>query len=301
MMISKSKRPSIAVSRIFGGIGNQLFIYAALRRLTLKSDAELVIDNISGFEYDRNYKRHYQLDHFNITCRKASRIERLEPFSKVRRYIKRYINKFFPYEKRNYIYQEGSIFDPRFLQLKLTGKVYVEGYWQDEKYFKDIENIIRQDLRIKSPADKVNLSMAEDINKYTSVAIHVRFFNDPDTGKDLSINYYKRAIYKMENRIPNAHYYIFSDRPEDASRLIHLPSDRVTIVNHNYGDINAYADLWLMTLCNHFIIANSTFSWWGAWLSESAGKYIIAPDYKNEINNSSKSFNSIIPSGWNKC
>jgi len=105
----------------------------------------------------------------------------------------------------------------------------------------------------------------------------------------------------MENRIPNAHYYIFSDRPEDASRLIHLPSDRVTIVNHNYGDINAYADLWLMTLCNHFIIANSTFSWWGAWLSESAGKYIIAPDYKNEINNSSKSFNSIIPSGWNKC
>jgi len=301
MMISNSRNPPVAISRIFGGIGNQLFIYAALRRLTLKSDAKLVVDNISGFLYDSDFKRHYQLDHFHVKCTNASKNERLEPFSRVRRKIKRYINKYIPYEKRNYIYQEDNIFDPRFLKVKLTRRVNIEGYWQGEKYFKDIENIIRQDLTIKPPVDRVNLSMAESINKNTSVAIHVRFFNDPDTGRDISVDYYNRAINKMENRVPNAHYYLFSDRPEDASKMIQLPVDRITIVDHNFGDMNAYADLWLMTLCSHFIIANSTFSWWGAWLSESKNKYIIAPEYKKDNNNSSESFNSIIPEDWNKC
>ena len=135
----------------------------------------------------------------------------------------------------------------------------------------------------------------------TYVAIHVRFFNDPDTGKDLSVDYYKRAIHKMENRTPNAHYYLFSDRPEDASKMIQLPADRVTIVNHNYGDINAYADLWLMTLCSHFIIANSTFSWWGAWLSQNTKKIVLAPDFAIHDGGSlTEQFNRIILDEWEK-
>ena len=176
MMISNSRNPPVAISRICGGIGNQLFIYAALRRLTLNSNAKLVVDNISGFLYD-DFKRHYQLDHFHVKCTKASRKDRLEPFSKVRCKIKRYINKYIPYEKRNHIYQEGdNIFDPRFLQVKLTRRVHFEGYWQGEEYFKDIENIIRQDLVIKPPVDSINLSMAESIIIYflTGLKMHLK-------------------------------------------------------------------------------------------------------------------------------
>ena len=77
------------IPRIFGGLGNQLFCYAAARRLALVNHAELVIDDVSGFAFDEVYQRHYQLDHFNIPCRKATAAERLEPFSRVQRYLKR--------------------------------------------------------------------------------------------------------------------------------------------------------------------------------------------------------------------
>ena len=100
------------VSRLVGGLGNQLFGYCAARRLALINDVELVIDDVSGFAYDHVYQRHYQLDHFNIPCRKATSAERLEPFSKVRRYLKRRLNQHLPFENRRYLQQQGIDFDP---------------------------------------------------------------------------------------------------------------------------------------------------------------------------------------------
>ena len=298
-MTQLSPQPAHAklIPRIFGGLGNQLFCYAAARRLALANNAELVLDDVSGFAYDAVYQRHYQLDHFNIPCRKTTSAERLEPFHRVRRYLKRRWFQRKPFAQRAYLVQEGIDYDPRLLHFKPQGTVYLEGYWQSEDYFKDMEASIRQDLQIKPPTDPVNLAMAAHIQGCTAVAVHVRFFDDLQAS---SINnapgdYYSRAVETMEHLAPTAHYFIFSDQPEAARARIPLPDERVTLVAHNRGDENAYADLWLMTQCNHFVIANSTFSWWGAWLNSSAEKIVVAPKHWGD---NQTDVRDLIPQKW---
>ena len=104
----------------------------------------------------------------------------------------------------------------------------------------------------------------------------------------------------MERLAPAAHYFIFSDQLEAARARIPLPDARVTLVAHNRGDELAYADLWLMTQCQHFIIANSTFSWWGAWLSERGGKKVIAPSTSFQHGKMAWGFDGLLPDDWIK-
>ena len=290
------------ISRIFGGIGHQLFCYAAARRLSLVNNAELIIDDVSGFKHDYDYHRQYQLDHFNIPCRKASVSERLEPFPRVRRLLKRKLNQLRSFAQRAYIQQEGIDFDPRLLQVKLQGTVYIEGYWQSENYFKDVADLIRSDLRIIPPLDSQNVAMFTLIQSNLSIAVHVRYFDSPDEGgfNNIHGDYYRRAVAYMEKIAPQSHYYIFSDRPEIARQRIPLPDDRITLVAHNNGDANAYADLWLMTQCQHFITANSTFSWWGAWLAANPYKQIIAPSFEVRQGKMGWGFDGLLPQEWIK-
>jgi len=144
--------------------------------------------------------------------------------------------------------------------------------------------------------------MAKQIMSNLSIAIHVRFFDAPDDNgtNNTPHAYYSRAVKQMRILVPGAHYYVFSDRPEAAQTCIPLPDDRVTYVSHNNGDENAYADLWLMSLCDNFIIANSTFSWWGAWLAQNKNKIIIAPGFEKRTGASSWGFDGLIPQNWIK-
>ena len=293
------------IPRIVGGLGNQLFIYATARRLALINNAELVLDNVSGFTYDHQYQRRYQLDHFNIHCRKATAVERLEPFSRLRRNLLRRWNSWLPLDSRNYLLQEGIDFDQRLLALRFKNSLHLEGYWQSEGYFKDVASQIRVDLQINPPTDATNLACAHRIRQQPAVAVHIRFFDDPVSARFTGVNnvsggYYERAVQAMEARVSGANYFLFSDRPEAARSLIPLPDDRVTLVRHNQGDENAYADLWLMTQCQHFIIANSTFSWWGAWLASNDEKVVIAPGFEKREGASSWGFNGLLPENWIK-
>jgi hypothetical protein len=299
--LSKSATAKL-IPRIFGGLGNQLFIYAAARRLAIVNNAELILDDVSGFLYDDLYKRHYQHDHFCISCRKVTTAERMEPFSRLRRYLKRKWNKQLPFAQRTYLVQEGIEFDQRLLHFKPHGRVYLEGYWQSEDYFKDLEDTIRQELKIIPPVDDTNLAIAEHIRACKGVAVHVRFFDEPSVSgiNNASGDYYNRAIEAMEHLESNAHYFIFSDNPVAARARISLPDDRVTLVAHNQGDVTAYADLWLMTLCQHFIIANSTFSWWGAWLAANPAKQVIAPGFEMRKGKMSWGFKGLLPKEWLK-
>jgi len=295
-------RRAIVIARIQGGLGNQLFSYAAARRLALNNRVELVLDDASGFRRDFCYGRHYQLDHFNIRCRKATFFERLEPFSRARRKLLLALNKRRHFKTRSYIKQECIDYDSRILDVSVKGVVYLEGYWQSERYFKDVEDIIRDDLSIIPPRDSLNRSVAKRIRSGTSIGVHVRFFDsDQYQGvNNLPSDYYDRAVSKIEADFPDAHYFIFSDQPEAARDCIPLSDDKVTLVSHNVGDDNAYADLWLMTLCDHFIIANSTFSWWGAWLGDGPGKIVIAPGYEVREGVAWWGFDGLIPENWIK-
>ena len=271
--------------RIKGGIGNQLFMYAAARRLAFINNQELLIDNISGFVNDKKYNRKYQLDYFNIPCRKLNSIECKQQSSRVRRSLQKITNFFLPLRSKRYIKQEDIYFDSRILNLKFKHNLYLEGYFQSEAYFKDFDFQIKKDLEIYPPKNHSNIKMATKIKKnFPAVALHFRFFNKTPNNtieKKSSINvpenYYRDAIQKIDKLFPNAHYFIFSDNLKLARTQVRLNDKRVTLVGHNDNDSNAYADLWLMTQCQHFIIANSTFSWWGAWLAKFEDKVVIAP------------------------
>ncbi len=290
------------IPRIFGGIGNQLFCYAAARRLALVNGAELVIDDVSGFVRDHNYQRRYQLDHFSIPCRKAAAGERLEPFSRVRRNLMRFVNRRRPFAGRSYIQQQGVDFEPRLLAVKPRGALYLEGYWQSEDYFKDVAATIRADLQLRPPADDVNRRVASSLQDSLAVAVHVRFFDAPQEAGASNVpgDYYRRAVERMEELAPGAHYFVFSDHPEAAASLISLPEKRLTPVSHNRGDENAWADLWLLSQCRHFIIANSTFSWWGAWLGKYPGKIVIAPGLETRSGKMYWGFKGLLPDHWIK-
>ncbi len=269
--------------------------------MALISNAELVIDDVSGFVRDFDYRRDYQLDHFSVPCRKATSRERLEPLSRARRHLKRFFNRNRPFEERSYIQQEGIDFDSRLLRVNPRGTLRIEGYWQSEGYFKDVEDTIRADLQFTPPTDAANLKMASRARGNQSVAVHVRWFDAPSDSPthNMADGYYQRAIASMESKLNSPQYFIFSDRPEAVRLKLNLPTDRVTCVSHNKGDENAYADLWLMSQCRHFITANSTFSWWGAWLGEREGSVVITPDVTQKvIEKTNWGFDGLIPARW---
>lgn len=300
-MINSSKAPKIIV-RIKGGLGNQLFAYAAARRLALVNNAELVIDDVTGFSRDYQYKRQYALDRFCIPVRTATSNERLEPFERHRRGIFKWISGKKPFLERSYLEQEGIDFDCRLLDVKVDGTLHLDGLWQSENYFKDVEHIIREDLRITPPQDSANLQMAAQIANCNAVALHVRWFEDPNSSgvHNLPIEYYQNAINLIEQKVDSPHYFLFSDNPAAAIQKICLAEESVTFVNHNLGDENAYADLWLMSQCQHFITANSTFSWWSAWLSNNYAKVITTPLCLNASAVTAWNFDELIPESWHK-
>jgi hypothetical protein len=278
------------IVKIFGGLGNQLFCYANAKRLATVNDANLVLDAISGFKYDFEYRRTYQLNKFNIDAKECTLKQRWEytPFlnnfgidsSRFYRKIAEGMNRNKQFGEKTYIKQEYLDFDKRMLDLRFSGSVYLDGYWQSEKYFLDYADTIRDNLRINPPNDHANQQLAERILASDAVALHIRFFEDESnrTQQNIADNYYEKAISHLSSQFDNLTFFVFSDQIDRAQCLINLPLDSVVYVNHNCTDDMAYADLWLMTLCDHFIVANSTFSWWGAWLSDRKEKIVIAPD-----------------------
>jgi hypothetical protein len=258
----------------------------------------LVIDDVTGFVRDQEYGRKYALDVFSIPARKASPSERMEPFERGRRGFAKFVASRRPFDKKRYIVQEGYDFDERLLRLRLDRAVYLDGLWQGEGYFKDIEETIRRDLIFKAPTDDANRAMAERMQAPGAVSVHVRWFDlgQGQGANNVTARYYRNAIEKMESIAPQGHYFVFSDRPERVGELLGLPENRFVVVSHNKGDANAYADMWLMTKCAKHITANSTFSWWGAWLSPFQEKVAICPGAESIQAN--WNFKGLVPSEW---
>lgn len=289
------------VARIMGGLGNQLFCYAAARRLALSSGAELVIDDETGFTRDYVYRREYALDAFRIAGRKATAAEKLQPFERLRRPLMRRIHARLHLSRRTYVAQESLDFEPRLLGLRPQSTLWLDGYWQSEGYFGDVAETIRADLTMDAPVDSINLATAQAIDQCNAVALHVRWFEDPSVagGMNVTPDYYRRAVALAKARLDRPHFFVFSDKPEAARAGLDLPLGHTTFVTHNDSAAGALADFWLMRRCKHFIIANSTFSWWAAWLGESSEKCVIAPS-PTTVRVPSWTFTGLLPDTWLK-
>ena len=297
----------MVIARLKGGLGNQLFIYAAARRLSLKINVPLKLDITSGFERDY-YQRTYRLNHFNIKAEIASPYQSFNGIlGRVRRQVLRIISRCCKFEQRVYLDEESGEFDPRLLNLKVKGIIYLEGFFAREQYFKDIEGVIRDDLQIVTRHDAENLALAEKIQSTNSVCLHVRRLHGLPSKTDakldplissLNADYYKKGIEIIARKIPEPVFYCFGDYPQWFVENIEI-NYPIIIINHNKEEKD-YEDLWLMSLCKHFIIANSTFSWWGAWLSNYHDKIVIVPDTNIYVDLSGVSIfkRDVIPAGW---
>jgi hypothetical protein len=268
------------VARIKGGLGNQLYCYAAARRLAWVNNVELVLDHISGFARDAEYQRKYRLDGFSIPARLVTPGERYEPFERFRRGVVKLLNRRLPFERRTYIEQEFPDFDPRVLDLRLqAGTTVIDGLWQSAHYFADIEEMLRADLRITPPVDARNLDAQAWIKQHRAVSVHVRWFASPaaESGATTNVHaqYYLSALSMIRERIYEPYFAVFSDDPHAAAAMLDLPKERTLLVDWNSGEGGELADLWLMSSCEHYVVANSTFSWWGAWLGARSDDQLV--------------------------
>lgn len=290
------------IVRVFGGLGNQLFCYAAARRLAIQTDSVLVVDDKTGFVNDHLYHRQYQLGVFPIAARTATAQERLEPFSPIRRRILRWQNRNRDLENRSYISQEGIAFDPRLLNVTPKDTIYLEGYWQSENYFVDVQDTIREELRIEIDGSSYLREKYEEISESESVAVHIRHFDSGKTPKSNNVGheYYRNARDLLEQRLTDPKYFIFTDRHELVADIVAIFGANTSLVSGQSSGLNDVEEFSLMQKCKHFIIANSTFSWWAAWLGESVDSHVIAPATIIAGGVTAWGFDGLLPSRWRK-
>jgi len=284
------------VVRIVGGLGNQMFQYAAGRALSLRLGVPLKID-LSAYE---SYTlRTYGLSHFDISAEVADMGERVEGNSlslmgRIRRRL--------GLGTHLAIYREkGLEFDP--LMLRLADGTYLDGYWQSERYFKDIADRIRKDFTIRSAPSEQNEFTLKQIMSTEAVSIHIRrgdYISDSKTNSVhgvCELGYYQSAMDLIARQLSQPpHVFVFSDDPVWVHKNLNLKHP-MTFITHN--DANShYEDLRLMSACKHHIIANSSFSWWGAWLNPSPKKLVVAP--KRWFKNQKLSDRDIVPTGWTR-
>lgn len=277
------------IVNLYGGLGNQLFQYAAGRQLAEKNHTILKLD-IENYKTDK--LRSYSLHHFHIQEIFCTAFDKKLINGKER--VRKIFNK-----KRNpaICTEQNLSFDKKVLEL--GNNTYLDGYWQSEKYFKPIEKIIRNECQLKQPASGINRMFEDKIQSLNSVSIHVRrgdYVSDKNTHDCHGVcgsAYYQDAVAYLSAELNDPYFFIFSDDMEWTKANLTTGSHPSEYIDHNAAA--DYEDLRLMSLCKHHIIANSSFSWWGAWLNESAGKKIIAPKkwFQAPVTN-----NDLIPEGW---
>ncbi|MFX0199817.1 MAG: alpha-1,2-fucosyltransferase, partial [Candidatus Hodarchaeota archaeon] len=260
----------MVVVRIISGLGNQMFQYAAGRRLAIKLGVALKLDISSYSEF---YKlRSYDLGIFNIKENFATPKEVRQLTNISKNLFVRICYRFLRKQQKpseSYYKEKHFHFDPDVLNL--PDDVYLDGYWQSDKYFADIAEIIRQEFSVKTALQAKNQELAALIGSCESVSLHIRrgdYVSNPRTSQmfvTCDLDYYYRCVDHISQTVQHPHFFVFSDDHQWAHDNLKL-SFPTMFIDHNEAD-KAYEDLRLMSLCKHNIIANSSFSWWGAWLN----------------------------------
>lgn len=288
------------IARLNGGLGNQMFQYANGKARALSVDSHLLLD-ISEFE---TYRLHqgYELSKVFVgpfAVANKKQIKALKGSSLLGKM------PLFNSKLSKLFIKKSLIQEPHFQYwsgiTNVPDSSYLSGYWQSEKYFQNFQEQIAADFKFATPLQGMNEMLAAAIQEdgQTSISLHIRrgdYVTNPKTQTYhgvCSLEYYQKAITYFTERLEKVHFFIFSDDPEWVIQNLIMDHPH-TFVSHNTGE-NSYNDMRLMSLCQHHIIANSSFSWWGAWLNPSKEKIVIAPKkwFHKNLNSA-----DLIPHSW---
>ena len=253
-----SSNKNMVIVKVLGGLGNQMFQYAYAKALEIRGfNVEL---DVSGF---KNYKLHggYQLDKYQINLQGAKTSTIL--FCKINRL--------------KTVKEKNLLFNSKLLSLK--GNEYVKGYFQTEKYFSEIRSTLLTQFTLPSEIENSTQNYKKEITAAeSSCSLHIRRGDYISNSKSnaihgtCSLEYYKKAIQTIEEKHNNVTFFIFSDAISWVKENLVLKN--AVYINHNCVP---HEDIYLMSLCKNNITANSSFSWWGAWLNKNDYKTVIAP------------------------
>lgn len=255
----------MVIVRLMGGLGNQMFQYAAARATSLRTGATLKVD-LSWFDEEGSTvtpRREYELQVFGLPLTVASKRD-------IERTLRRRVLR-----RRPRILTDPTLrFDPRVLD---ADDVRLIGYWQSEKYFADRADAIRSDFAL--PVGDV--ALANRIDSVESVSVHVRrgdYASDPKISAELGvlpIGYYEAAIDRLQQALSRPEFFVFSNDPKWCARNLRIDAPHTFVASALAR--KSHADLQLMSSCRHHVVSNSSFAWWGAWLREGPDTIVVAP------------------------
>lgn len=266
---------------LYGGLGNQMFLYASVRAFSLRNHVPMAFNTKLGFVTDKQYHRNLEMVHFNVQLPTAKAATFDVPLARLWRKISQKIgrNILLPQYKMVRECRKNRQFD---LLGQVVKNIYLEGYWQSEVYFKDFEQQIRDDFRIMTPIPQRTLDELSKIQSLgdNTVMIGIRRYQECTPANKMQVltkTYYDKAIDLIKDKVENPVFVVFCQDYEWAKENIHIDNAKVYFVEPKDGPLATIEDMFLMTHLRHFIISNSTFYWWGAWLAESADKIVVAP------------------------
>jgi Glycosyl transferase family 11 len=292
----------MVIVRIMGGLGNQMFQFAAGYALARRHRVPLLLD-ISSYQ---SYGLHHGFELSRIFSMEALIAQPNDIKSALgwqghpyvyRPLRSRYFSKL---RKHGWIVEPHLHFWPSFFDTPDT--CYLDGYWQSEKYFANVQTTIREVFNFSALMTDQNNQTADVIENTNAVSLHVRrgdYATNPKTLAFLglcTLAYYQTAIQHIQEHVSNPIFFVFSDDIAWCKDNLNLPST-CHYINHNSGN-SSYLDMQLMSLCKHHVVSNSTFSWWGAWLSGSTDGIKIAPT--PWFSHPDVSDESMVPSNWLK-
>ncbi|MBN9351771.1 MAG: alpha-1,2-fucosyltransferase [Chitinophagaceae bacterium] len=295
MAETKDKKSPLIIE-VAGGLGNQMFQYAFF--LKLKS-----LGYPCKLYYDKTQKKHkgYELDKvFGINEQFATESELNKVLGKDTSFVSRLKRKWTGYHPSFYWeHDKGYAYKPEiFNQAK---PIYLQGCWLSEKYFEDIDAEVRKVFVFRSCSNQSSALADKIRDDSSSVSIHLRRGDYLQSDIHLKLDYPKYltgAIRKIKTGVENPSLYIFSDDMDHTKKLFSdntINGFPLHFVDWNSGE-DSWQDMYLMSLCRHNIICNSTFSWWAAWLNKNPDKMVVCPEkwFTTDFLND----NDIVPEGW---
>jgi hypothetical protein len=260
---------------IKGGLGNQMFQFAAAYALSKQRDDRLFLDT-TDFLYNRYHHG------FELPCFPNIEIQLLSKRSRRKFFKPGLLTSFWNYfAQKNVLIQEPHFHFDRTLRYIKGKNIYLDGYWQSEKYFIEFDQDIRHRFTFPILNDIHGLEYQRLIDGSQSVSIHIRrgdYVTNPEANKfhgTCTLDYYHQAKRIIMNNVKNPIFFIFSDDTEWAHK--NFSQSENTVIVDKTSHFVSWIDMFLMSRCKHNIIANSTFSWWAAWLNSNREKIVIAP------------------------